>query len=177
MRHGLGGSPGQDAVNAYSIALHCFPWEAAHLSTAVVKSRHGISVSASLAGHRVVDPSSTEKLSMRVSSSTSNKKHDAVVAVVGAGIIGAMTALHLQQLGKSVVLIDRAAPGWGCSYGNGGAISPDLCVPVALPGMLKRLPGWFRDPLGPLVVRWQTLPTALPWLIRKRWLIPCGVFS
>lgn len=77
-----------------------------------------------------------------------------------------MAALHLQRLGKSVVLIDRAAPGWGCSYGNGGAISPDLCVPVALPGMLKRLPGWFRDPLGPLVVRWQTLPAALPWLIK-----------
>jgi glycine/D-amino acid oxidase-like deaminating enzyme len=88
------------------------------------------------------------------------------VAVVGAGIIGAMTALHLRRLGLDVVLIDRAEPGSGCSFGNGGAISPDLCVPMALPGMLRRVPGWFADPLGPLVVRWQSLPSALPWLIR-----------
>jgi glycine/D-amino acid oxidase-like deaminating enzyme len=86
--------------------------------------------------------------------------------VVGAGIVGTLAALHLQRLGRRTVLIDRDEPGMGCSYGNGGAISPDLCVPVALPGMLRRLPGWFRDPLGPLVVRWQTLPSALPWLVR-----------
>jgi D-amino-acid dehydrogenase len=91
---------------------------------------------------------------------------DGPIAVVGAGIIGALTALHLRRLGLDVVLIDRAEPGSGCSFGNGGAISPDLCVPVALPGMLRRLPGWFSDPLGPLVVRWQSLPSALPWLLR-----------
>ena len=88
------------------------------------------------------------------------------VAVVGAGIIGAMTALHLRRIGMDVVLIDRADPGSGCSYGNGGAISPDLCVPAALPGMLRRVPRWFADPLGPLVVPWTSLPSALPWLIR-----------
>ena len=88
------------------------------------------------------------------------------IAVVGAGIIGAVTALSLRRLGLDVVLIDRAEPGSGCSFGNGGAISPDLCVPVALPGMLRRLPGWFTDPLGPLVVRWESLPAALPWMIR-----------
>ena len=88
------------------------------------------------------------------------------VAVVGAGIIGAMTALHLRRIGMEVVLIDRADPGSGCSYGNGGAISPDLCVPAALPGMLRRVPRWFADPLGPLVVPWSSLPAALPWLVR-----------
>ncbi len=88
------------------------------------------------------------------------------IAVIGAGIIGAVTALGLRRLGLDVVLIDRAEPGSGCSFGNGGAISPDLCVPVALPGMLQRVPRWFADPLGPLVVRWESLPSALPWLIR-----------
>ena len=91
---------------------------------------------------------------------------DGQTVVVGAGIIGTLCALHLQRLGRPAVLVDPGEPGMGCSFGNGGAISPDLCVPVALPGMLRRVPGWFRDPLGPLVVRWQTLPSALPWLIR-----------
>lgn len=88
------------------------------------------------------------------------------IAVVGAGIIGAIAALHLRRLGREVVLVDRGEPGSGCSFGNGGAISPDLCVPMALPGMLRRVPGWFADPLGPLVVRRDALPAALPWLLR-----------
>ncbi len=88
------------------------------------------------------------------------------IAVIGAGIIGAVAALHLRRHGRDVVLVDRAEPGSGCSFGNGGAISPDLCVPMALPGMLRRVPGWFADPLGPLVVRRDALPSALPWLLR-----------
>src|SRR3546814_6532502 len=50
--------------------------------------------------------------------------------------------------------------------GNGGAISPDFCVPIAMPGMLRRLPRWLLDPDGPLVVRWSNLPASLPWLLR-----------
>src|SRR3546814_12183863 len=50
--------------------------------------------------------------------------------------------------------------------GNGGAISPDFCVPIAMPGMLRRLPRWLLDPEGPLVVRWSNLPASLPWLLR-----------
>ena len=88
------------------------------------------------------------------------------VVVIGAGIIGAATALVLQRDGFAVTLVDKGAPGMECSYGNGGAISPDFCVPASLPGMLKRVPRWFADPLGPLVVRWRRLPVALPWLLR-----------
>ena len=88
------------------------------------------------------------------------------VAVVGAGIIGATVALELQRHGMAVTLIDKGEPGMECSFGNGGAISPDFCVPSSMPGMLKRVPGWFADPLGPLVVRWGRLPAALPWLVR-----------
>jgi len=86
--------------------------------------------------------------------------------VLGAGIVGVMTGLALQREGFAVTLVDRDEPGRGCSYGNGGAISPDFCVPIALPGMLRRVPKWLLDPEGPLVVRWRHLPAALPWLIR-----------
>ncbi|KCV32989.1 FAD-dependent oxidoreductase, partial [Bordetella bronchiseptica] len=87
-------------------------------------------------------------------------------AVIGGGIVGVSTALTLRRAGHDVVLIERGDLGMGCSYGNGGAISPDFCVPLAMPGMLKRVPRWFSDPLGPLVVRWRHLPAAMPWLVR-----------
>ena len=88
------------------------------------------------------------------------------VVVIGAGIIGATTALVLQRRGLAVTLVDASDPGMGCSYGNGGAISPDFCVPASLPGMLKRVPRWLVDRDGPLVVRWSRLPAAAPWLLR-----------
>lgn len=86
--------------------------------------------------------------------------------VLGAGIVGVLAALALQKRGFAVTLVDRDEPGRGCSYGNGGAISPDFCVPIALPGMLRRVPKWLLDKEGPLVVRWRDLPSSLPWLIR-----------
>src|SRR5436305_6215300 len=86
--------------------------------------------------------------------------------VIGAGIVGAFTAVVLQRRGHSVTLVDQSEPGMGCSYGNGGAISPDFCVPASLPGMLKRVPRWLTDPDGPLVLKWRRVPGALPWLVR-----------
>jgi D-amino-acid dehydrogenase len=94
-----------------------------------------------------------------------NESHKRVV-VVGAGIVGAACALTLQREGHQVTLVDADQPGMGCSSGNGGAISPDFCVPLSMPGMLKRVPGWVRDPLGPLYLDWRHVPRALPWLLR-----------
>jgi glycine/D-amino acid oxidase-like deaminating enzyme len=88
------------------------------------------------------------------------------ITVVGAGIVGSIIALTLQRQGMKVTLIDKGEPGMECSYGNGGAISPDFCVPSSMPGMIKRFPKWFADPLGPLVIKWNRVPAALPWLIR-----------
>lgn len=88
------------------------------------------------------------------------------VVVIGAGIVGATCALALQRDGHRVTLVDSGQPGMGCSLGNGGAISPDFCVPMSMPGMLRRLPGWLTDPLGPLYLNWRYVPRALPWLLR-----------
>ncbi len=92
--------------------------------------------------------------------------HGGSVVVVGAGIIGATCALTLQLRGHRVTMVDRAQPGMGCSFGNGGAISPDFCVPMSMPGMLGRVPRWLTDPLGPLSLDWRHVPRALPWLLR-----------
>lgn len=88
------------------------------------------------------------------------------VLVIGAGIIGAICALTLQREGHRVTLVDSGEPGMGCSFGNGGAISPDFCVPMSMPGMLRRVPRWLSDPLGPLSLDWKHVPRALPWLLR-----------
>lgn len=88
------------------------------------------------------------------------------IAIVGAGIVGMSAALYLQRAGYSVSVIDPLPPGGGASYGNAGLLSVENCVPIALPGMLKEVPRWLADPLGPLAVRPSYLPQALPWLLR-----------
>jgi D-amino-acid dehydrogenase len=86
------------------------------------------------------------------------------VAVIGAGIVGVCTALYLQRDGHRVTLIDRQGPGEGASKGNASVIAVESCVPVATPGILKRVPGMLMDPLGPLALRWSYLPKLAPWL-------------
>ncbi len=91
-------------------------------------------------------------------------RHDAIV--VGAGVAGMSTALYLRRAGLDVAVVDPLAPAGGASFGNAGLISPDTAVPIALPGMLRKVPRWLMDPLGPLSVRPSYFPRALPWLMR-----------
>ncbi|MBC7804454.1 MAG: FAD-dependent oxidoreductase [Candidatus Parcubacteria bacterium] len=88
------------------------------------------------------------------------------IAVVGTGIVGVCSAAWLQRDGHHITFIDPLAPGEACSFGNAGSLSPSACLPVGMPGMWKKVPGWLLDPLGPLTVRWSYLPAALPWLLR-----------
>lgn len=88
------------------------------------------------------------------------------VAVVGAGIVGLCTASHLVAAGASVRLFDPLGPGGGASFGNGGLISVDAIEPIAMPGMLRNVPKWLLNPLGPLHLPPQYLLTAAPWLMR-----------
>ncbi|MBK8741396.1 MAG: FAD-dependent oxidoreductase [Betaproteobacteria bacterium] len=86
--------------------------------------------------------------------------------VLGAGVVGLSTALYLQRSGHNVTVVDPLPPAGGASYGNSGLISSDTAVPIALPGMLGKVPKWLADPMGPLVVRPSYFPRALPWLLR-----------
>ncbi len=88
------------------------------------------------------------------------------VIVIGAGVAGLCTALHLQRGGRQVAVIDPLPPAGGASFGNAGMISADTATPIAMPGMLRRVPGWLSDPMGPLAVRPAYFPRALPWLLR-----------
>jgi D-amino-acid dehydrogenase len=53
--------------------------------------------------------------------------------VLGAGMVGVATALHLKRLGWSVALIDRKAPGQETSYGNAGIIQSEALKPYPMP--------------------------------------------
>ncbi|GGB16004.1 NAD(P)/FAD-dependent oxidoreductase [Allosediminivita pacifica] len=90
------------------------------------------------------------------------------VVVIGAGIIGACTAHALLDAGRQVTLVDPDRPGGAqaASYGNGGFLSPASSIPMSVPGLWRRVPGYLLDPSGPLTIRWRHLPRLAPWLIR-----------
>jgi D-amino-acid dehydrogenase len=88
------------------------------------------------------------------------------IVVVGAGVVGLTTTLYLLRSGRKVTVIDPLPPPGGASYGNAGMISADTSVPIALPGMLAKVPSWLSDPLGPLAVHPSYFPKALPWLLK-----------
>lgn len=98
-----------------------------------------------------------------------NQRKSKSIVVIGAGIIGTCCALRLIREGHKVVLIDRKEPGSECSYGNAGGISPGSVIPMALPGIWKKVPSWLIDKEGPLSVEWGYLPKASPWLLK--WLL------
>lgn len=82
-----------------------------------------------------------------------------------AGVGG---ALHLQQRGWSVVLVDRSAPGRETSFGNAGIIQSEAVEPYAMPRQWAKLlaiamgrsndvryePLALRHHLGPLLRYW-----------------------
>lgn len=91
------------------------------------------------------------------------------VVVLGAGIVGLSAALHLQQRGREVVLVDRDAPGEGTSFGNAGIIERASVFPYAFP---RRIPDILRYALNgtpEAYYHWSALPTVAPWLARYWW--------
>jgi D-amino-acid dehydrogenase len=88
------------------------------------------------------------------------------VIVIGAGVVGLASAVALRRQGHEVTVIDRLPPGEACSFGNSGAMPRSHAFPMALPGILWKVPGYLLDPLGPLSLKWRHLPALAPWLVR-----------
>lgn len=61
------------------------------------------------------------------------------VIVLGAGIVGVSTAIHLLRRGRSVLLIDKNDPGRETSFGNAGIIQREGVRPHAFPRDLTML--------------------------------------
>jgi D-amino-acid dehydrogenase len=90
------------------------------------------------------------------------------VVVIGAGIVGAASAVELLRDGQQVTILEPGEPGGeqAASYGNGTLLNPSSVIPMSSPGLWRKVPGYLRDPLGPLTIRWGYLPRLLPWLRR-----------
>ncbi|BBQ00268.1 amino acid dehydrogenase [Burkholderia sp. SFA1] len=88
--------------------------------------------------------------------------------VIGAGVVGLSVGLNLVRRGVAVTIIDELPAGSGASYGNSGFLVADTAMPVALPGMIRKVPSWLLDPEGPLRVRpgyaLKAVPFVAAWL-------------
>lgn len=95
--------------------------------------------------------------------------------VLGGGMVGVASAVHLQKRGWSVALVDRKEPGCETSYGNAGIIQSEALRPYPMPHgwreILKIATGRTNDVryhlaslgdhIGPLFrYWWNSFPTA-----------------
>lgn len=88
------------------------------------------------------------------------------IAIIGAGIIGICAAAQLAEIGRGVTVFDRTGICEETSSGNAAAFAFSDVLPLAHKGMLRQLPKWLMDPLGPLTIPPGYLPSLLPWLLR-----------
>jgi len=67
------------------------------------------------------------------------------ITVIGAGAVGVSSALHLQQRGWQVTLVDRSEPGQETSFGNAGVINSGSMVPINSPSIHASLLSYLRN--------------------------------
>jgi len=89
---------------------------------------------------------------------------NADVIVLGAGIIGVSSALHLQKRGRSVILLDRRGVAEETSYGNTGLIQREGVVPYPFPRDLRLIGRYAFNLLPEANLHWSALPKIAPWL-------------
>ncbi|MBS7701144.1 MULTISPECIES: FAD-dependent oxidoreductase [unclassified Chelatococcus] len=85
--------------------------------------------------------------------------------VLGAGIVGVSIALHLQQRGWSVAIVDRKDPGRETSYGNAGFIECSSVLPHPFPRGLSTLLRLAMNRSDGVRYDPRFLPRIAPWLL------------
>jgi D-amino-acid dehydrogenase len=89
------------------------------------------------------------------------------VLVLGAGMVGVGAALHLQQRGRDVVLIDRHEyAGEETSYGNAGIIESASVFPYMFPRSVSEILRYASNRAPQVRYSLADLPLFLPWLVR-----------
>jgi len=89
-------------------------------------------------------------------------KYDTIV--LGAGMVGVSTALHLQRRGQSVALIDRRPAAEETSYGNTGIIQSEAVMPYPFPRDLGSIVAAAFNTRTDSHLHWRALPHLAPWL-------------
>jgi len=89
------------------------------------------------------------------------------VLVLGAGMVGVSAALHLQQRGRDVILVDRhELAGEETSFGNAGLIECASVFPYMFPRDFAQLLRYALNRAPQVRYRFSDLPFSLPWLMR-----------
>ncbi|HEY2112595.1 MAG TPA: FAD-dependent oxidoreductase, partial [Dongiaceae bacterium] len=86
------------------------------------------------------------------------------IVVLGAGLIGVLTAYYLAKDGHEVVVVDRQADvGLETSFANGALITPSTSDSWAAPGTAQKLLKWLGREDAPLLLRPSALPGIGGW--------------
>jgi len=95
----------------------------------------------------------------------SELKADALV--LGAGMVGVSAALHLQQRGRDVILVDKhELAGQETSFGNAGLIECASVFPYMFPRDFGQILRYAMGSAPQVRYRISSLPDFLPWLVR-----------
>ncbi len=87
------------------------------------------------------------------------------ITIIGAGAVGISSAIHLQQRGWQVTLVDRREPASETSWGNAGVINPASFVPLNNPDLHSSLGRYLRNDTASLRFKKAHLLRNLPWLL------------
>jgi D-amino-acid dehydrogenase len=91
----------------------------------------------------------------------------AEVIVLGAGMVGVGAALHLQQRGRDVILVDKhELAGEETSFGNAGMIECASVFPYMFPRDFGDILRYAMNRAPQVRYQFSDLPAFLPWLIR-----------
>jgi D-amino-acid dehydrogenase len=89
------------------------------------------------------------------------------VLVLGAGMVGVSAALHLQQRGRDVILVDRnERAGDETSFGNAGLIEAASVFPLMFPRDFGQILKYAMNRSPHVRYSLSDLPTTGPWLLR-----------
>ena len=89
------------------------------------------------------------------------------ILVLGAGMVGVGAALHLQQRGRDVILVDRHEfAGEETSFGNAGLIECASVFPYMFPRDFGQLFQYAINRAPQVRYQFSDLPVFLPWLAR-----------
>jgi D-amino-acid dehydrogenase len=89
------------------------------------------------------------------------------VLVLGAGMVGVGAALHLQQRGRDVILVDKhELAGEETSYGNAGMIECASVFPYMFPRDFSEILRYAINRAPQVRYQLSDLPSFLPWLLR-----------
>src|ERR1700719_4530915 len=89
------------------------------------------------------------------------------VLVLGAGMVGVGAALHLQQRGRDVILVDKhERAGEETSYGNAGMIECASVFPYMFPRDIGEILRHAMNRAPQVRYAFSDLPAFLPWLVR-----------